>query len=79
MRLCGGGGGVSRGEMMTEDVNKERLVSDAAAGFFGVCLCHPEEKATGGELRSDFFEIPLWQINTCIIDQAERGTLSHPG
>lgn len=48
MRLCGGGGGVSRGEMMTEDVNKERLVSDAAAGFFGVCLCHPEEKATGG-------------------------------
>lgn len=50
MRLSGGGGGVSGGAggMMTEDVNKERLASDAAAGFFGVCLCRPEEKATGG-------------------------------
>lgn len=45
MRLYGGGGSV--GGMMTEDVNKERLASGAAAGFFCVCLCRPEEKATG--------------------------------
>lgn len=39
--------GKSVGGMMTEDVNKERLASGAAAGFFCVCLCCPEEKATG--------------------------------
>lgn len=76
-----GRGGRVSGGLMTEDVNKERLASGAAAGSFCAGLCCPEEMATGRRGHQidtcsfSFFEICLWQINMCIIDQIEREEL----
>lgn len=62
------------GGMMTEDVNKERLASGVAAGFFFVCVSVALKKRPrgGDEIKSTPAFFCFWQINMCIIDQRER-------
>lgn len=67
---------------MTEEVNKGRLASGAAAVFF-VCVSVALKKRPRGGMRSKsdtraflfFCKICLGQINMCIIDQRERDCL----